>query len=199
MLFISCNRPIKSVVLPWNSKGDQTGMNMGDVFSPQVRCCTWHMYRFHCYFTFYTRAYDIPFFLLEILWNCENSKTYRKLRTQILFCRFTNRYSSSQSYRLRLRVMWPGESESKVTQSCPTLCDPMDGSLPGSAVHGIFQARMLEWAAISFSRGSSQPRDRTRVSCIADRRFTIWATREAQMWPGRKGKCKYEQISSESI
>ena len=71
-------------------------------------------------------------------------------------------------------------SESEVAQSCQTLCDPKDGNLPGSEVHGIFQARILEWAAISFSRGSSQPRDRTRVSCIADRSFTIWATREAQ-------------------
>ena len=65
------------------------------------------------------------------------------------------------------------ESESEVTQSCLTLCDPMDSSLPGSAVHGIFQARILEWAAVSFSRGSSQTRDRTWVSCIADRRFTV--------------------------
>ena len=56
--------------------------------------------------------------------------------------------------------------------SCVWLCNPMDSSLPGSAVHGIFQARILEWAAISFSRGSSQPRDRIRVSCIADRRLT---------------------------
>ena len=48
--------------------------------------------------------------------------------------------------------------ESEVAQSCPTLCDPMDDSLPGSTVHGIFQARILEWAAISFSRASSQPR-----------------------------------------
>ena len=64
-------------------------------------------------------------------------------------------------------------SESEVAQSCLTLCDPMDGSLPGSAVHGIFQARILEWAAISFSRNSSQPRGRTRVSCIADRRITV--------------------------
>ena len=46
------------------------------------------------------------------------------------------------------------ESESEVAQSCPTLCDLMDRSLPGSVVHGIFQARILEWAAISFSRGS---------------------------------------------
>ena len=72
-------------------------------------------------------------------------------------------------------------------QSCPTLCDPMDSSLPGSTVHGIFQARILEWAAISFSRGSSQPRARTRVSCIADRRFTIWATREARLIGAEQG------------
>ena len=65
-----------------------------------------------------------------------------------------------------------------VAQSCLTLCDPMDCSLPGSSVHGIFQARVLEWVAISFSKGSSQPRDGTRVSHIAGRCFTIWATRE---------------------
>ena len=51
------------------------------------------------------------------------------------------------------------ESESEVAQSCPTLCDPMDCSLSGSSVHGIFQARVLEWIAISFSRGSSRPRN----------------------------------------
>ena len=49
-------------------------------------------------------------------------------------------------------------------QSCPDLCDPMDYSLPVFSVHGIFQARILEWVAISSSRGSSWPRDRTRVS-----------------------------------
>ena len=54
----------------------------------------------------------------------------------------------------------------------------MDYSLPGSSVHGIFQAIVLEWIAISFSRESSQPRDWTRVSHIIDRRFTVWATRE---------------------
>ena len=68
---------------------------------------------------------------------------------------------------------------SEVTQLCPTLCDPIDCSLPGSSVRGILQARILEWVAISFSRRSSQARDRTWVSCIAGRRFTIWATREA--------------------
>ena len=56
----------------------------------------------------------------------------------------------------------------------------MDSSLPDSVVHGIFQAKILKWAAISFFRGSSQPRDQTWVSCIADRRFTVWVTREAE-------------------
>ena len=70
------------------------------------------------------------------------------------------------------------ESESEVAQSCLTLCNPMDSSLPGSSVHGIFQAIVLEWIAISFSRGSSQTRDWTRVSRIVDRHFTVWATRE---------------------
>ena len=56
--------------------------------------------------------------------------------------------------------------ESEVAQSCLTLCDPMDRSLPGSSVHGIFQARVLEWVAIFFSKQSSQPRDRTWVSTL---------------------------------
>ena len=56
------------------------------------------------------------------------------------------------------------QSQSEVAQSCPTLCDPMDCSLPGSPVHGVFQARLLEWVATSFSRGSSQLRDWTQVS-----------------------------------
>ena len=56
-----------------------------------------------------------------------------------------------------------------VTQLCPTLCDPMDYGTPGSSVHGISLARRLEWAAISFCRGSSQPRDGTGVSCIVGR------------------------------
>ena len=64
------------------------------------------------------------------------------------------------------------------TQSCMTLCDPMDCSLPGSSVHGIFQARIPEWVVISFSRGSSEIRDRTRVSCTGGRFFTIRATGE---------------------
>ena len=63
------------------------------------------------------------------------------------------------------------ENESEVAQSCPTLCNLVDCSLPGSSVHGILQARILEWVAISFSRGSSQPRDWTLISHILGRRF----------------------------
>ena len=61
-----------------------------------------------------------------------------------------------------------------VTQSCLTLCDPMDCSLPGSSVQVILQARNLEWVAIPFSRGSSRSRDPTWVFCMAGRFFTIW-------------------------
>ena len=68
----------------------------------------------------------------------------------------------------------------KVTQSCPTLCDPMD-----YIVHGIFQARILEWVVFSLLRGSSQPRDLTQVSHIAGRFFYSWGTREAkEYWSG---------------
>ena len=58
-------------------------------------------------------------------------------------------------------------SESEVAQSCLTLWDPMDCSLPGFSVHGILQARVLEWVTISFSRGSSQPRNWTHISCVS--------------------------------
>ena len=68
---------------------------------------------------------------------------------------------------------------SEVAQLCPTLCYPVDCSPPGSSVHGILQARILEWVAISFSRGSSWPRDQTQISRIAGRHFNLWAMREA--------------------
>ena len=61
--------------------------------------------------------------------------------------------------KVRLRV--------SVTQSCPTLRHPVDCSPPGSSVHGILQARRLEWVAISSSRGSSRPRDQTQASCVS--------------------------------
>ena len=71
-----------------------------------------------------------------------------------------------------------------VTLSCPVLCDPMDCSLPGSSVHGILQARILEWVAISSFRESSQPRDQTHVSgvcCIGRQILYHWASWEAHL------------------
>ena len=72
-----------------------------------------------------------------------------------------------------------------IVQSRPTLCNSMDCSPPGSSIHRISQARILEWVAISSSRGSSWPGDQTQVSCIAGRFFTLWATREAM--PSSRG------------
>ena len=85
--------------------------------------------------------------------------------------------------------VWPNSNtllytrKVKVTQLCSTLCDPMDYT-----VHGILQARILEWVAFSFSKGSSQPRDWIRVSCIAGRFFNVYAIREApKPYPMRMG------------
>ena len=82
--------------------------------------------------------------------------------------RFDEDWTVAEEY-VRLRNM--GENRQKIvcvhTQSCMTFCKPMDCSLLGSSLHGIFQARILEWIATSYSRGSSQPRDWTRVSCIS--------------------------------
>ena len=77
----------------------------------------------------------------------------------------------SNKVGLRLTGWW--KVKVLVDESCPTFCDPMDCSLPGSFVHGILQARILEWVAIAFSRISSSPRDRTQVSNITGRFLTI--------------------------
>ena len=77
---------------------------------------------------------------------------------------------------------WSKKMKVLATQSCPTLCNPMDCSLPVSSVQGIFQARLLEWAAMPSSGGSSWLRDPFWASIIAGRLFTIWATRDAYNW-----------------
>ena len=86
--------------------------------------------------------------------------------------------------------MFLNERKVKVAQSCPALCDPMDCSLLGFSVHGILQARILEWVAVPFSKGSSWPRDQTCISCIAGRFSTVWATRQATspIWYKCQGK-----------
>ena len=87
-------------------------------------------------------------------------------------CRAEHFLSGSLIYYLCLRVC--------VLTCVLTLCDPMDSSPPDSSVHGVFQARTLEWVAISFSREYSQPRDQTHISCIiAGGFFTAWAIGES--------------------
>ena len=90
-----------------------------------------------------------------------------------------------------------------VAQLSLTFCDPMDCSLPNSSVRGVLQARILEWVAIPFSRGSSRLRDWTCVSCIAGRFFTIWfftiwTTREAPVW-AHANQLKNKQTQSNLI
>ena len=88
--------------------------------------------------------------------------------------------SPSQSYFISLSPL-SDCVYTKLLQSCLTLCDPMDCSLPDSSVHGILQARILEWVAMSSSRGYSWPRDRTLISCISRipvRLFIHWPTWE---------------------
>ena len=111
----------------------------------------------------------VSFFLYESSLGISVSKTSDSLPIQIPW------------WKLFYLLLTFDDSHKKVSvaQSFPTLFDPMDYSPPGSSVHGILQARMLEWVAIPISSSSSQPRDRTLVSCIAGRFFTIWAISEA--------------------
>ena len=98
---------------------------------------------------------------------------------------------------MKMKPMYDSESESEVTQSCSTLCNPVDYSLPVFSIHGILQARILEWVAISFSRGSSRPRDWTQVSHIGGRRFNLWATGETLKWRWNPCICSLKEITSE--
>ena len=95
----------------------------------------------------------LPLWCLEICHSSENICTIE----------INRHYHDLLSYHSQVKLIG--------TQLCPTLCEPMICSPPGSSVHGIFQARLLEWVAISFSRGSSRPRDRSLVSYITGRFF----------------------------
>ena len=106
--------------------------------------------------------------------NLEGSSSSRTPEVIFPTCSAEDSVVTALEYILPLCVL--------VTQLCPTLCNPMDCSPPGSSVHGIFQARILEWVAMPLSRGSSLPRDWTQVSCIADRFFTIWAAQKARLF-----------------
>ena len=86
----------------------------------------------------------------------------------------------------------------KVAALCLTPCGPVDCSPPGASVHGIFQARILEWVAIPSSRRSCQPRDRTQASCTGGGFLTIWATREALKALVKAIKKKKDTLSDNS-
>ena len=101
---------------------------------------------------------------LKSLLQHHNSKASNSSVLSLLYGPHSHLYMTTGKY-MKVKVL--------VTQSCPTLCYPMDCSPPGSSVHGILQARILEWVAIPFSGGSSRPRDQPRVSCTAGAFFTI--------------------------
>ena len=109
----------------------------------------------------------------DVLKNAISAK-HNKMRYS---CKLGKEYVKAVYCHSAYLTYMQSESESEVAQSCPTRCDPMDCSPPSSSVHGILQARVLEWGAISFSRGSSWLRDWTQVSRIAGRCFNLWATR----------------------
>ena len=96
---------------------------------------------------------EIPFGRLDLGWSLESNKAL-------------SLWSGSTDSKILDKQTNAATAAAKSLQSCPTLCNPRDSRPPGSPVPGILQARTLEWVAISFFRGSSQPRDRTCVSCI---------------------------------
>ena len=131
-------------------------------------------------FVFYSRLKCIP-----ILYMIMNSRDHRSQVGIVNEFNRLNKNCAKLDSTLNVNVL--------VVQSHPTLWDPTGCSPPGSSVHGILHIRILEWVAMPFSRGSSRPRDRTWVSCIAGRFLTSWATREAHMgmithYPPTKGK-----------
>ena len=108
------------------------------------------------------------------------SQSRTKVTPFVFPCRPSHRHTFPRC--IFLMGLFQGCAVCLATQSCLTLCDPMNCSPPGSSVHEILQARILEWVVMPASRGSSQPRDQTQASPIAGRFFAIWAIREAQEW-----------------
>ena len=145
-------------------------------------CLSWQMWswRFHVLFT-YSRKVDC----LSESWTVPWLSASRRL------CFFTHMENSQHlvgwgTSSVLWFAVWFGSlvatwfGSSLVATSCPTLCNPMDCSPPRSSIHGISQARILQWVAIAFSKGSSWTRGQTQDSCTAGRFFMDWLTREAQ-------------------
>ena len=108
-------------------------------------------------------------------------------------CHISKKHNTYFKTTLKVKVLG--------AQLWSTLCESMDCGLPGSSVHEILQARILEWVAIPFSRGSSQLRDSTRVFCIVGRFSTIWAIREAHLKttlrPSKRTECNFSFIETD--
>ena len=105
-------------------------------------------------------------------------KNLKRIRVCVCVCVLLNHFTVHLKLKQHCKSIT--KAKVKVTQSCPTLWDTMDYT-----VHGILQARILEWVTVPYSRGSSQPRDRIQVSRIAGRFFTSCAAMEAQeYWSG---------------
>ena len=117
-------------------------------------------------------AFSLLWHFLVVQWAEEITMTL--IKPQML--NSSNRWTALPWYITKTWTRYPVGCmpSSSVAKRCPTLCDC---STPGSSVHGISGARILHWVAISFSRGSSQPRDRTHVSCIGRWILCHWATR----------------------
>ena len=109
----------------------------------------------------------------HVMWSL---KVIYKIFSALNIWEFTDHYECCQYSKLfALQLSASVLIEREIAQLCPTLCNPVDCSPPGSSIHGILQARILEWVAISFSKGSFWPRDRTQVSRIAGRCFNLCA------------------------
>ena len=115
----------------------------------------------HCWYR--SHSYIHIFYVVCLLIDVQSEQ-----RKHILFSTYQSIQNSSHSKLLKFTIIhYHSFCVPSVTQSCATLCDSMDCSLPGSSVHGILQTRILEWVATSSSEGSSSFRDQTHISCVS--------------------------------
>ena len=142
-------------------------------------CLVWGLKEYHGLWTYWTTARTKDSYTKKSVINSHTSSSLSRKEAWIqTLVRWLSGTLVPSSRPAGFLNEWMNEV--KVVQSCPTLCDPMDYTVPG-----ILQARILEWVAFPFSRGSSQPRDQTQVFRIVGGFFTSWATREAQeYWSG---------------
>ena len=143
----------------------------------------------------FTKQGSDSIFHITSCWKCIKSSYFIFHLCLFFFCRVGRRGTPRSMWDLSSPIKdWIAPLQWKcrvlttgivLSLSCVRLCDLMDCSPPGSSVHGLLQARILGWVAISSARGSSQTREKTQISRIAGRLFTVWATTEAH-WTARE-------------